>query len=236
MLKVVEEKFGLSPDKLMILLTAGSRAYGLANEHSDLDIRGIFFEDVSTVIGFDKNDYKQFQGDELDIALNSSLKHIKLLSNQNPDTLITLGISEDLILYKDPLYNILTDNLDKLLSKKVYKTFKGCALGEYKCRQKYSDSGSYRKANKSATTIIRLLMTAEEILNERIIRAQRPKEQLATLKDLRYDSSRAFDPLFKEWVDKLDLAYLKSKILDEPDYHWLSTECGEMLLNRILRR
>ncbi len=81
----------------------GSKAYGLATEGSDTDIRGVFVLPQDQFYSFD---YQDQIGDERGNTVYYELKKfLGLLAKNNPTMLELLNIPEDCVLYKHPLYD-----------------------------------------------------------------------------------------------------------------------------------
>lgn len=109
---------------ILLEVISGSKAYGLATENSDTDIRGVFFlpKDV-----FYSTEYiPQIANETNDIVYYELGRFIELLLKNNPNILEILATPEDCILYKNPIMNDF--NLDDFLSKLCIDSFAGYAM------------------------------------------------------------------------------------------------------------
>jgi len=82
----------------VILLTlGGSHAYGMNNENSDLDVRGISLNSKEEVLL--GRDFEQVVNVETDTTVYSFNKMIQLLTSNNPNTIEILGCRNDHYVY-----------------------------------------------------------------------------------------------------------------------------------------
>ncbi|UII25202.1 nucleotidyltransferase domain-containing protein [Fulvivirga maritima] len=103
---------------------SGSHAYGLATEHSDEDIKGVFILPEEEYFGLDYID--QVSNDTNDIVYYELKRFVELLTKSNPGALEMLYSPEDTILYMHPVFEQLRGL--QLLSKKCEDTFGGYAI------------------------------------------------------------------------------------------------------------
>lgn len=108
----------------MLLTLGGSHAYGMDNEQSDLDIRGIAFNTKNEILL--KEDFKKVIDTETDTVIYSFNRMIQLLCNSNPNTIEILGCKPEHYLFKNGIGQILLDKRHMFLSKICIHTF-----GEY---------------------------------------------------------------------------------------------------------
>jgi predicted nucleotidyltransferase len=118
-------KFDNVNHNIIYLTLGGSHAYGTNVKSSDIDIRGIFGDNKSTLLGLDNCDMYEFN--DSDTVLYSLKKMVKLLIKANPNVLELLATKKDHILKITEEGKILRDNLDLFLSQKVAKSFGGYA-------------------------------------------------------------------------------------------------------------
>ena len=117
-------------DNLIFLCVGGSHAYGLDTESSDLDIRGIFKDNINQILGYEKID--QLENNSKDIVIYSLTKAIHLISEQNPNMQELLHIDEEEILYATEEYWYLRSQRDLLLSKLAKHKYSGYAISQLK--------------------------------------------------------------------------------------------------------
>lgn len=80
---------------------SGSRAFGLATETSDTDIRGVYYLPKEDFFGL--NYIPQISNETNDITYYEIGRFVELLQKNNPNILEVLASPEDCILYKHPL-------------------------------------------------------------------------------------------------------------------------------------
>jgi uncharacterized protein len=117
-------------EKKMILLEciSGSRAYGLHTPQSDTDIKGVFLLPKELFYGLE---YTEQVNNETNDEVYYELKRfIDLLVKNNPNILELLSTSDDCVLYKDPMLNLIKPEL--FLSRLCKQTFAGYAQSQIK--------------------------------------------------------------------------------------------------------
>lgn len=115
-----EYQFLNNIENMILLGYGGSHAYGTNIETSDIDIRGIYMNNINEILGVEK-DSEQFVDTETDTTIYSFKKMIKLLSDCNPNTIEILGLRD--YLYISEAGQLLLDNKGMFLSKKAIYTF-----------------------------------------------------------------------------------------------------------------
>lgn len=115
----------LLKNNLLVLGLGGSYAYGTDREGSDIDVRGAAFNPAYNISIM--KDFEQYVDDATDTTIYSFDKLLGLLCENNPNTLEILGLSDDQIFYKHPLWDRIVENSDMFLSKRVIATFGGYA-------------------------------------------------------------------------------------------------------------
>ncbi|MDR2235638.1 MAG: nucleotidyltransferase domain-containing protein [Chryseobacterium sp.] len=117
-------------NKNLILLEtiSGSRAFGLATETSDTDIRGVYYVPKNDFFGL--NYIPQISNETNDITYYEIGRFVELLQKNNPNILEILACPEDSVLYKNPLMNLLKP--EDFLSKLCKDTFAGYAVSQIK--------------------------------------------------------------------------------------------------------
>jgi len=105
---------------------SGSRAFGLATEHSDTDIRGVYYLPKEDFFGL--NYVPQVSNETNDITYYEIGRLVELLQKNNPNILEVLASPADCILQKHPLMDLL--NPEDFLSKLCKDTFAGYASSQ----------------------------------------------------------------------------------------------------------
>lgn len=111
-------------DNIILLTLGGSYAYGMNNENSDVDFRGIALNSKSEILL--GKDFEQVLGGE-DTTIYSFNKIIELLSKCNPNTIEMLGCLPEHYIYLSNIGKELIQNRKMFLSKICIHTFGGYA-------------------------------------------------------------------------------------------------------------
>ena len=117
-------------DNLIFLTVAGSHAYGLATETSDMDIRGIFIADKTYVIG--DNRIEHYQNSTNDTVIYELKFVLHLIADQNPNVVELLNVDEEDIIYATEEYWNIRKHRDELLSSLCKFRFSGYAISQLK--------------------------------------------------------------------------------------------------------
>lgn len=193
----------------------GSRAYGLDNEMSDIDRRGIYLPPAElhwSLYGVPE----QLDMPESEECYFEIQKFLILALKANPNILECLFTP--LIEFKSDLADELLSIRECFLSKIVYQTYNGYALSQFKkLEQDVRTTGSIKW--KHAMHLLRLLLAGIEILNEGYVPVQisKHRELLLEIKagQKSWDSINSWRlELHKEF----DEAKQRSKLPERPDY------------------
>lgn len=150
-------------NNIILLTLGGSHAYGLENEDSDLDVRGIAIENKNEIIGL--QNFEQFINNETDTTIYGLRKLVSLILNCNPNSIELLGTKKEHIFICNKYGQLLKDNVNLFLSQKAKNSFGGYANSQLRrlenalCRNNYSQS---RKEEHILNTIKRELENIEE--------------------------------------------------------------------------
>lgn len=128
-------------EKIIYKLKVGSQLYGTNTPESDVDFGGVFLQDTKNLLGIHKIK-------ELDLSTNkSNTKNTKddidekyhaldtflyLLSQNNPNIVEYLFPSDDSLLVDSDIMKELRHNSDKIITKRVWKSFSGYAISQKK--------------------------------------------------------------------------------------------------------
>lgn len=116
---------------LLLECISGSRAYNLATETSDTDIKGVFYLPKELYYGLDY--IPQINNETNDIVYYELGRFIELLCASNPNLLELLNTPQQAILYQHPLIKHI--KAEWFLSKTCIKTFAHYAQGQIKKAQ-----------------------------------------------------------------------------------------------------
>ena len=165
-------------NNIVLLALGGSHAYGMNQEKSDIDIRGIALNSKEEILL--GQDFEQVVDVDTDTTVYSFNKIIQLLTSNNPNTIEQLGCLPEHYLYLSDIGRELLENRKMFLSKICIHSFAG-----------YSQSQLRRLQNKSA----RLVGQAE---NEQYI--------LKSINNARYEFKNRYfphdDSSVKLYIDK----------------------------------
>lgn len=172
--KFLKENKNLGSNVILLAL-GGSHAYGMNNENSDVDIRGIALNKKEEILL--NKDFEQVVDVTTDTTVYSFNKMIELLTSNNPNTLEILGCKHEHYVFMSNIGKELIENRKLFLSKICIHTFLG-----------YASSQLRRMENKSA----RLVSQTE---NEKHI--------LKSIENAKYDFKNRYYPTSKD--DKISL-------------------------------
>lgn len=108
----------------------GSRAYGIHNDDSDFDTKGVMIPTKEYYFGNKR--FEQYEGYEGDKVIYDFRKMIKLISENNPNCLDMLYTPKHCIYKITPYWEKVMENADLFLSKKCKFTFSGYAIAQLK--------------------------------------------------------------------------------------------------------
>lgn len=118
----------LDHKNILFLAKSGSHAYGLNTPTSDVDLRGIFIAPKDVFYGL--NLPEQASDDTNDTTLYELRRFIDLLSKQNPNIVELLGMPEDCVQFKHPLFDKILAHKDKFITRGIRNTFGGYAIAQ----------------------------------------------------------------------------------------------------------
>ena len=123
--------FRTNPDisgRLLFLTYGGSIAYGTNNEHSDIDIRGLCLNRVEDLLGYGaQHEFEQFIDRDTDTVIYSFNKMVRMLFDNNPNSLEILFNDADSYYHVHELGQKLIDIRHAFLSQRAAKSFAGYA-------------------------------------------------------------------------------------------------------------
>ena len=205
--------------KIILEGIVGSKAYGLDMPESDTDKKGIFIYSTQRILSLWKNpDTIHF--DLEDTEHHEVEKFIKLASKCNPTVLELLYLNDYTKL--TPEGNLLINNRDAFLSKKIYKTYGGYALAQAK--KLYKKGMNFARYEKHARHCFRLLLQAKELLTEHTLTIRLDEEIREELFKLGKSKPETLIEMFEQEFTNFDK--IQTTLPDEPNWNKLN----EMLL------
>jgi len=193
----------------------GSHAYGLANEHSDVDRRGIYLPPAElhwSLYGVPE----QLEDKVSDEVYWELRKFVTLALKANPNILECLYTP--VVEMTTPVADELLAMRDSFLSKHVYQTYNGYVLSQFKrLEQDLRTVGAIKW--KHAMHLIRLLLAGITALEERHVPVHvgEHRERLLSIKrgQLAWEEVNAWR---LELHKTFDRALAKTALPDRPDY------------------
>jgi predicted nucleotidyltransferase len=195
----------------------GSRAYGLENEGSDVDLRGVYLPPAElhwSLYGVPE----QLENPAAEECYWEMQKFLGLALKANPNILECLYTP--LVQHAAPVMQELLAERHRVLSRMVYQTFNGYVLSQFKrLEADFRASGAPRW--KHAMHLIRLLLAGIATLREGHVpvRVDEHRDQLLRIKasDAAWDEVNAWRlALHREF----DAAYASTGLPKRPDYEW----------------
>jgi uncharacterized protein len=115
-------------NNLICLYVGGSHAYGLDTDTSDVDIRGIFKDNIDMILGYER--VYQLANESQDIVIYSLSKALPLIAEQNPNMMEVLFVDEEEILFATDDYWYLRSRRHEFLSKLSRQKYSGYAISQ----------------------------------------------------------------------------------------------------------
>ena len=208
-------------NNIVLLVVAGSHAYGLNTEESDLDIRGISMGTPDSILGMESFDV--FENKNTDTVIYSMKRFMELAMKGAPNVLEILFSRPENILYcNEKIGKMLLDNRDMFLSKRVYYSFRGYAKNALKDAEKRLENEP-KKADKYAMHYIRLCLEVITLLNGNdltdVLKSNR--DMLMWIRNGSMRNGNKFTEGFYDCVEDfenlLEKAYQNSPLLDTVD-------------------
>ncbi len=212
-------------------IIAGSRLYGIEDENSDTDRRGVYlptYKNILRIIGTNKT--KDITEHGIDVVYHPLDKTLRLMAQGNPNIVEWLFAPPSNIVVTSKEFDILRNNTDKFISKNIIDRFRGFSTGEYNkviesvCKKTDTrdmvEIESFGYAGKSASNAIRLIEEVLELVTYGNITFPRPTWDF--LKEVKRGKVDYIE--VKRYMDDL-ISRLKtikiSHIPDEPDLEWI---------------
>jgi uncharacterized protein len=217
----VEDEIGQVTDDLrpwiIYRCQVGSKAYGLAHDDSDDDLRGIYLPPARLHWSLrrlpEQLEFADGQRDEVYWELE---KFLRLALKANPNVLETLWTP--LVLHADATAQELRQIRQAFLSKHVYKTYSGYVLSQFRRMDNaFKHSGAYKP--KHAMHLIRLLHSGIAALKTGEIRIDvaEHREELLQVRN----AGLPFEEVKRralELDERFQQAFQETALPEQPDY------------------
>ena len=195
----------------------GSKAYGLATDDSDDDLRGIYLPPARLHWSlYQLPEQLESADDQKDEVYWELEKFLRLALKANPNVLETLWTP--MVLDANEIANELRSIRGEFLSKHLYKTYSGYVLSQFRrMSNAQKKKGTYK--TKHAMHLVRLLLSGINALEtgEIMVDVSAHREELLNIRNGALSfidvKSRAL-----ELDRQFQLAFDKTSLPDQPDY------------------
>ena len=133
-------------NNILLLTLGGSHAYGTNVETSDIDVRGITYNPIDSLLG--NRVFEQYEDETTDTVVYGLNKMFRLLLECNPNTIEQLGSKPEHYIILNDDGKKLIENRKIFLSKRAIYTFGGYANSQLRRLQNALARDSYPQAEK----------------------------------------------------------------------------------------
>jgi predicted nucleotidyltransferase len=151
-------------DRIILLTTGGSHAYGTDVPGSDLDIRGVMLNTYEEILTMEYRN-KPYEDSGTDTVIYPLQQLKRLLINANPNIIEMLGTREDHLFMITPEGRLLRCYRNLFLSKRVGYSFGGYAISQMRRLQNALARDEYPQADKEMhimNSILNAMTTFED--------------------------------------------------------------------------
>jgi len=239
----------MAVENCLMFVRTGSVMYGTnIPGKSDNDFMGVFMPTESHLLGLNSVEQVEFSTknssvrakntkDDVDCTLYSLPKYVRLLLNNNPNTLESLFIPENCKLYVNPIMEELLNSRDIFVSKKLYHSFRGYSHSQMERlkRGEKNDSGrqeliqKFGYDTKMGSHVLRLYLECNELLSTGTVTLPLKENQMVlTVKKGEWEKEK-----FLEECERLealcDELYTKTTLKHSPDQEAANTLLVDMV-------
>lgn len=206
-------------DYVIYRCVVGSKAFGLDDENSDTDLRGIYLPPADlhwSMYGVPE----QIENKENEECYWELQKFLMLALKANPNILECLNTP--LIEFKSEIADELLSIKQSFISKLVYQTYNGYVMSQFKkLEQDLRSTGSIRR--KHAMHLIRLLLQGIEILKsgELNVKVSHNRDKLLEIKrgEMLWESVNEWRLVLHR---EFETAFNETKLPERPDYEMVN--------------
>lgn len=212
----------MKPDNIILEGVTGSVAYGLNNENSDIDIKGVYLLPTSEVLAIGFNPEKTTKDHvDPDWVYHEVGKFMKLVLAGNPTVTELLYLNE--YTQMTPIGQMLIDNRDAFLSHKaVANAYRGYAFSQAKKLNNRTDQGldGYDSSLKNRFAkhtrhCFRLLLQARQLMETGTLQVKVSPEEREYLFAM---GEKTADEVVDEFMRQdAELDKVKSVLPEKPD-------------------
>ncbi len=197
----------------------GSQAFGLSDDHSDVDRRGIYLPPAElhwSLYGVPE----QIENNPTQEAYWELQKFLVMALKANPNILECLHTP--LIEHATPLIQELLQKRRRFLSKLIYQTYNGYVMSQFKkLEQDLRARGEIKW--KHAMHLMRLLLSGISALREGELRVRLDEHRTALLAIKRGDQAWTEVNAWRLSLHKeFEEAFASTRLPERPDYAWVN--------------
>lgn len=136
--------------KILFKAIVGSQAYGTSTPESDVDVKGVYIDDLDDLLGSSQSDQLNITDDETYYEIKNFLN---LCSNGKVNALELLYIPDEFILEKHPIWDMIVEQKEMFLTKKCKNSFIGFAIDQIKRASGLEKKMNWEKSRTERKTI-----------------------------------------------------------------------------------
>lgn len=206
---------------MMFVTVGGSHAYGTNVEGSDLDIRGVALNSKEDLLGL--GEFEHYVDTQTDTTIYSFNKAVKLMCSGNPNMLEQLGNADELVISYNPMTQLLMDNKNLFLSKRVIYSFGGFAgklIQKSDTLDKDPIYHNSKKMHKTVMNAVRVYLMLFDILEKGEIKTYRDNDHnfLTQLRNGEYDYKEIRQQLIPAYESRLSVDKSETYLPDNVDW------------------
>lgn len=228
------------PEGTCLVVVAGSHAYGMETEESDLDLRGVFLNSAENILCEAPADTIIMKSE--DIVLHPLNKFCRLASAGNPNVLEWLFVKEEHILFCDEAGKEILKHRKDFLSQKMIVSYSGFVKHSWKelnekLRKDDLDDSQVYKLEKQTRHILRLSMQLLEALQTGQFHTWTGKLQNGLYRDPesgRWEISEFYKASLKDIWDKIEKSKESTSLPKEPVWDNINELIIRLNLNTVL--
>lgn len=206
---------------MMFVTVGGSHAYGTNIDGSDLDIRGVALNSKEDLLGL--GEFEHYVDTQTDTTIYSFNKAVKLMCSGNPNMLEPLGNADELVISYNPMTQLLMDNKNLFLSKRVIYSFGGFAgklIQKSDTLDKDPIYHNSKKMHKTVMNAVRVYLMLFDILEKGEIKTYRDNDHnfLTQLRNGEYDYKEIRQQLIPAYESRLSVDKSETYLPDNVDW------------------
>lgn len=179
-------------NRCALIWVGGSHAYGLDDEHSDVDVRATSMPTLRQFLTL--HDYGEKHMSGSDMVVRSYLKVVRMLRDANPNMVELVNLPVNCILHCDDYGFRLLQLARKLaVNRKCISTFSGYAYQQTVRAERQKRAGDMRKTHKAMAHALRVYRMGTVLLESgdvQVNRAGIDREELLAIRHGDFDAEQ----------------------------------------------